>query len=161
LRCAHGLWSVSLGSGACNKIQQHQSSCPALASTDEHTLVNFQHGTAVTVGKVAAKHGWRGNSKVTLAAQYDIVTLCLTCTKSSKKTSGSAYCGSLPNLATASQLRSTAQDSMWTKLCSIACRDARLPPLPSAGILPGATTLTYSCAQTLLNTRWHTVQSPC
>ena len=106
---------------------------------------------------MAAKHSWRANSMVTLAAQYDIVTVYLTCTKSSRKASGSAYCGSLPNLATASQLRSTAQDSMWTKLCSIACRDARLPPLPSAGILPGATTLTYSCAETSLNTLWYTV----
>ena len=126
-----------------------------------NTLLSRFNMVAVNVGKVAAKHSWRRYSMVTLAMQDDIVILCLTCTKSSRKASGSAYCGSLPNLATASQLRSTAQDSMWTKLCSIACRDARLPPLPSAGILPGATTLTYSCAQTLLNTRWHTVQSPC
>lgn len=73
----------------------------------------------------------------------------LTCTKSVRKPSGRAYWGSLPKRATASQLRSTAQDSMCTKLCSIACLEARLPPLPSPGILPGATTLTYSSAQSL------------
>ena len=73
-----------------------------------------------------------------------------TCTKSSMKASGREYSGSWPNRATASQLRSTAHDSMCTRLCRIACRDARLPPLPRGLTLPGATTLTYSCSGNML-----------
>ena len=69
-----------------------------------------------------------------------------TLTKSSQNSRGSPYLGSGPNRAMTSQARSTAHDSVCTRLCKIARLLARLPPLPSLGMSLGLTSLT--CAGT-------------
>jgi hypothetical protein len=38
--------------------------------------------------------------------------------------------------------RSTAQDSMWTRLCTRACRLASVPPFPSRLIFPASKSCT-------------------
>jgi len=67
-------------------------------------------------------------------------------TMSSKNSVGSspAYAGSPPHRATRSQKRSTAHDSMCVSECRMACREARVPPLPLRGARPGGTSFTTS-----------------